>query len=59
MTIKQARQFLAKELKDPGLRQTYLANIALCIYDNRNKGRLNIHGCNDVAEKLIKLIFEG
>lgn len=58
MTIQKARKFMAKELKNPGLRQAYLANIAMCICDNRTMGRLNQAGCNVVAEKLLKLIFE-
>jgi len=45
--------------KDEGLRQCYKANIAMCIYDNRrNDGRLNHKECNEVANKLIKLIFD-
>jgi len=44
--------------KDPGLYQSYLANIAMCIYDNKKKdGRLNSKDCNDIAKKLIDLIF--
>ncbi len=50
---------MAKKLKEPGLRQGYKANIAMCIYDNRRKdGRLNHKDCNDVADKLIDLIFD-
>ena len=53
-----ARKIMSKGLKNEGLYIAYKANIAMCIYDNRRKdGRLNIHDCNDVAEKLIKLIF--
>lgn len=54
-----ARKIMSKRMKEPGLRQGYRANIAMCIYDNRRSdGRLNIHDCNAVAEKLVKLIFE-
>jgi len=58
ITVKQARQKMRNALREEGFRQTYRANIAMCIYDNRRKdGRLNAHDCNDVAEKLIALIF--
>ena len=55
-----ARQFMNKRLKkDDGLRESYKANIAMCIYDNRRKdGRINHKECNEVADKLIKLIFD-
>jgi len=58
--LKWARRIMRKALKDPGLRTTYWANIAMCIYDNRRRnGRLlNKLNCQEVAEKLIKVIFE-
>jgi len=50
---------MRKGLEEKGLRDAYKANIAMCIYDNRRKdGRLNAMECNDVAEKLIKLIWD-
>jgi len=56
--FRTLREAIANEMKEPGLRQTYKANIAMCIYDNRRKdGRLNIKECNMVADKLINLIF--
>ena len=59
ISVKAARKAMAKALEDPELRQGYLANIAMCIYDNRRKdGRLNHQECNEVAEKLIKVIFD-
>ena len=59
MKFTTAREAMSKSLKEPGLKQTYKANIAMCIYDNRRSdGRLNHQECNDVAEKLIKLIWE-
>lgn len=58
MTIKEARKFLAKELKDPGLRQTYISNIAMCIFDDSNNGKFTVADCGKLAEKLIDLIFE-
>lgn len=58
--FKYARQFMNKTLKnDKGLRQSYKANIAMCIYDFRRKdGRLNHKECNEVADRLIDLIFD-
>ena len=55
-----ARKEMSKAFKkDDNVREGYLANIAMCIYDNRRKyGRLNHKECNDVAEKLMKLIFD-
>ena len=39
-------------------RFSYKANIAMCIYDSRRKdGRLNHKECNQLADKLIELIF--
>lgn len=57
--FKHARRFMNKTLKnDEGLRESYKANIAMCIYDFRNKqGRLNARECNEVADRLIDLIF--
>jgi len=59
MLFKTARKTMARKLKnDAGTKLSYKANIAMCIYDNRRKdGRLNLENCNDVAEKLIELIF--
>ena len=56
-----ARKTMNQHLKDdPDLYLGYKANIAMCIYvSRRNDGRLNHSECNEVAEKLIKLIFEG
>lgn len=56
--FKDIRKAAALALKDEGLRQAYESNIAMCIYDNRRKdGRVNIHNCTEIADKLIKLIF--
>ena len=55
----RARKTMAKAMKKPDTHQGYKANIAMCIYDNRRKdGRLNHEDCNEVAEKLLKLIFD-
>jgi len=58
--FRDARETMNKTLKDDkGLYESYKANIAMCIYDNRRKdGRLNHKECNEVADKLIKLIFD-
>lgn len=57
--FRKARKTMGKSLREPGLRESYKASIAMCIYDNRRKdGRLNHQECNDVANKLITLIFE-
>jgi len=58
--FRNARKTMNETLKnDDGLRESYKANIAMCIYDNRRKdGRLNHKECNEVADKLIKLIFD-
>lgn len=59
ITVKQARKAMSIAMKENGFRMTYKANIAMCIYDNRRKdGRLNVHDCNDIAEKIIELIFD-
>ena len=56
--FKEARKIMNNKLKkDSDLKESYKANIALCIYDNRVKGRLNHFQCNEVADKLINLIF--
>lgn len=58
MKFSTARKIIGKGLREKGLRDSYKANISMCIYDNRRKdGRLNIHECNTVAEKIINLIF--
>ena len=58
--FKDAREIMNKALKDDeDLYISYKANIAMCIYDNRRKdGRLNHKECNEVANKLIKIIFD-
>ena len=59
ISVITARKAMASALENPGLRQAYSSNIAMCIYDSRRKdGRLNIRDCNNVAEKLIQLIFD-
>lgn len=56
--IQIGREMMAEALKDEDLRHGYLSNIAMCIYDNRRKdGRLNHKNCNEVAEKIIDMIW--
>ena len=58
--FKWARKTMSQTLKDDtDLYLGYKANNAMCIYDSRrNDGRLNHSECNEVADKLIKLIFD-
>jgi hypothetical protein len=65
MTIKQARTTMAKALKDPELRWGYVANISALIYDNQRistsppkENLKKVDGCNRMAERILKLIFE-
>ena len=55
-----ARRIMAKRLyTDDSLYDVYKANIAMCVYDNRNKyGRYNHEGCNKVADIMIKKTFK-
>jgi len=49
---------MCRGLQEPGLRMSYKANIAMCIYDNRRPdGRLNHENCNAVADKIIDMIW--
>lgn len=58
--IKWAKRIMRGALKGECYkRDKYRKDIALCIYNNRRKdGRLNILNCQEVAEKLIKVIFD-
>ena len=65
-----ARRFMGRRLRcDEGLKQGYVANIAMLIYDDQRagiEGRSHeppthlgtIEGCNSMAKRLLKLIFE-
>jgi hypothetical protein len=51
--------------KDPGLKQVYIANLAWLIYDNQKvstsppkENLKKMEGCNRMAERILKLIFE-
>jgi len=58
--FKEARKFMATTLsKDEGLYLGYKTNIAMFLYDNRKKYNLdNVADCNDIAARLIGLIFD-
>jgi len=58
--IKIARKIMQYYLsKDEDLYRVYKANIAMCIYDYRRKdGRLNHEECNQLAHRLIELLYK-
>ena len=61
--FKQARKVMARRLMvDDGLRESYRANIAMLVFDEANKENgldlTDATECNELAERLIKLIFE-
>lgn len=63
VTVQDAREFMSRSLKDPGLRISYLANIAMAINDNqrdmhRRYDLDTVNGCNKMAEDLLKLLFD-
>ena len=60
LLLKIARCIMRKIIKgDRELYFAYKSNIAMCVYDNRNKyGRYNLDGCNDVADKIIDKMLE-
>ncbi len=58
-SFKNARKRMGEGLLDHGLYLSYQANIAMTIYDNRRKdGRLNHTECNEVAKKIIAIIWD-
>jgi len=58
--IANARKTMAEAFeKDPGFRDVYQANITMYIWDRKREGKtFNKEQCNEVADGLIKLIFE-
>jgi hypothetical protein len=58
--IVNARQTFAKAFKkDPQFRFGYQSNIAMYIWDRKREGKtFNKGQCNEIADELIKLIFE-
>ena len=42
--------------KDDGFREMYIANIACCLHDNNSRD-LSWRECNELADKLLDLIF--
>lgn len=58
--IESARKVLKDAFRtDPNFRDVYKANIAMYIWDEKRRGTtFNRNQCNNVADGLIKLIFE-
>ena len=71
--IKEARAIMSKVFKDdPGFRIAYVANIAMLIYDSQHLNPADeaswdhevvpdlgsLEGCNEMANKILDLIFE-
>jgi len=58
--IENARKTIKDAFEaDPNFRDVYKANIAMYIWDEKRRGKtFNKNQCNDVADGLIKLIFE-
>jgi len=58
--IANARMTIAKAFEeDESFRETYKANTAMYIWDRKREGvTFNRNQCNEVADGLIKLIFE-
>ena len=58
--FSRARRVMAKKLRDTDLRQCYVANIAMLLYDRY--GLADHEGeyftCNRAAEDILKLVFE-
>jgi len=61
VSFKKARLIMAKKLRDDAdLRETYKANIAMAIYDGRDKsGRVNAVVCNKIADDIINKVWSG
>jgi len=58
--IKNARKTMSEAFeKDPDFRYAYQSNIAMYIWDRKREGfTFNKDQCNEVADGLIKMIFE-
>jgi len=58
--IANARKTMTKAFEeDPDFRDAYQANIAMYIWDRKREGKtFNKEQCNEVADGLVKLIFE-
>lgn len=55
LTIKEAREFMAKKLEDKGLRIGYVSNIAMLLHDRY--GITDYETRNRAAEDILNLIF--
>lgn len=54
--IAEARQTLTDALtEDPGLRQAYQSDIAMCIYDS---SLLSNEVCNILADQIVRCVFD-
>jgi hypothetical protein len=67
ITIKQAREVIREAFEVcPDFRNGYKTNIAMCIYDAQDTNNYSadlldlktMGGCNDMADRLLKIIFE-
>ena len=61
--FKEARDTMSRRLRiDEDLRESYRANIAMFVFDEANKENgldlTDATECNELAERLIKLIFD-
>jgi len=58
--IIKSKEIMRKSFEnDPDFRRAYQDNIAMYIWDRKREGiRFNKKQCNEVADGLIKLLFE-
>lgn len=56
--IKKARETMREALKDENLRIGYIANIAMVLYDNYPLDIIIRENRNEIAEKILKRIFD-
>lgn len=60
MKIKKARKVMRKAFeKDPDLRMSYQANIAMVLYDDDAISEREAKRYDAMADKILTLIFEG
>lgn len=60
MDVKEAREVIRKAFADdPHFRFTYQASIAMFLFDNNARYNYSsMEHCNEMADRMIKLIFE-
>lgn len=60
--IKKARKTMHEALLDKDLRMGYVANIAMCLYDNIPPGKRGLIANRDernrIAEEILKRLFD-